>query len=44
MSYSEDELKKESQSFETLKPSSEMVGLEHAFNLASGEEWSPSED
>ena len=44
VSYSEDELKKESQSFETLKPSSEMVGLEHAFNLASGEEWSPSED
>ncbi len=42
--YSEDELKKESQSFETLKPSSEMVGLEQAFNLASGEEWSPSED
>ncbi|MFC4995143.1 30S ribosomal protein S1 [Rubritalea tangerina] len=43
--YSEDELRKESQSFETLKPSSEMVGLEQAFNLAStGEEWSPSED
>jgi small subunit ribosomal protein S1 len=42
--YSEDELKKESQSFETLKPSSEMVGLEQAFNLASSEEWSPSED
>lgn len=44
--YSEEQLKKESQSFETLKPSSEMVGLEQAFNLASsgGEEWSPSED
>lgn len=42
--YSEAELRKESQSFETLKPSSEMVGLEQAFNLASGEEWSPSED
>ncbi len=44
--YSEDQLKKESQSFETLKPSSEMVGLEQAFNLASPstEEWSPSED
>ena len=43
--YSEDQLKKESQSFETLKPSSEMVGLEQAFNLASPEteEWSPSE-
>lgn len=44
--YSEDQLKKESQSFETLKPSSEMVGLEQAFNLASPntEEWSPSEE
>ena len=44
--YTEDQLKKESQSFETLKPSSEMVGLEQAFNLASPdtEEWSPSED
>ncbi|GAA5495190.1 SSU ribosomal protein S1P [Rubritalea squalenifaciens DSM 18772] len=44
--YSEEQLRKESQSFETLKPSSEMVGLEQAFNLASGggEEWSPSED
>ena len=46
VSYTEDQLRKESQSFETLKPSSEMVGLEHAFNLAvpSTEEWSPSED
>ncbi len=44
--YTEDQLKKESQSFETLKPSSEMVGLEQAFNLATPdtEEWSPSED
>lgn len=44
--YTEDQLRKESQSFETLKPSSEMVGLEQAFNLAStaSEEWSPSED
>ncbi|MGJ8657752.1 MAG: 30S ribosomal protein S1 [Akkermansiaceae bacterium] len=44
--YTEDQLRKESQSFETLKPSSEMVGLEQAFNLASPstEEWSPSED
>ncbi len=46
VSYSEDQLQKESQSFETLKPSSDLVGLEQAFNLASGtsEEWSPSED
>ena len=44
--YSAEQLQKESQSFETLKPSSEMVGLEQAFNLATPdtEEWSPSED
>ena len=46
--YSEDQLKKESQSFETLRPSSDLVGLEQAFNLATAstdpeeEEWSPS--
>jgi len=33
--YSEEQLKKESASFESLRPSSEMVGLEQAFNLAS---------
>ncbi|MBK1790933.1 30S ribosomal protein S1 [Persicirhabdus sediminis] len=46
VAYSEDELKKESQSFETLRPSGDLVGLEQAFNLAAGstEEWSPSED
>ena len=43
VSYSEDQLQKESASFETLKPSSDLVGLEQAFNLASPEEWSPSE-
>ncbi|MGJ8696965.1 MAG: 30S ribosomal protein S1 [Verrucomicrobiaceae bacterium] len=48
VSYTEEELKKESQSFETLRPSSDLVGLEQAFNLASSstdesEEWSPSE-
>ena len=32
--YSEEQLKKESASFESLRPSSEMVGLEQAFNLA----------
>lgn len=45
--YSEEQLKKESASFESLRPSSEMVGLEQAFNLASAsttEEWSPSEE
>ncbi len=44
VSYTEDQLKKESASFETLKPTSDLVGLEQAFNLASPEEWSPSED
>jgi len=49
VSYTEEELQKESQSFETLRPSSDLVGLEQAFNLASSsggetEEWSPSED
>ncbi len=44
--YSEEELKKESASFESLRPSSEMVGLEQAFNLATAaaEEWSPSDE
>jgi small subunit ribosomal protein S1 len=47
--YSEEQLKKESQSFETLRPSSDLVGLEHAFSLAASatteeEVWSPSGD
>ena len=45
--YSEEDLKKESASFESLRPSSDLVGLEQAFNLAAAavEEWSPgSED
>ena len=31
---------------QALRPSSDMVGLEHAFNLATreNEEWSPSEE
>ena len=46
--YSTEQLQKESQSFETLRPSSDLVGLEQAFNLAAAtgapaeEEWSPS--
>lgn len=46
LNYSEADLKKESASFESLKPSSEMVGLEQAFNLAAAaaEEWSPSDE
>ncbi len=42
--YSEDELIKETQAFEALKPSTDLVGLEQAFNLATPEEWSPSAD
>ncbi len=39
--YDEEELVKETQAFDALKPTTDMVGLEHAFNLAT-EEWSPS--
>lgn len=49
VAYTDDQLEKESQSFETLRPAGDLVGLEQAFNLASSstpetEEWSPSED
>ncbi len=40
-SYSEDELKKETAAFEALRPSSDLVGLEQAFQVA--EEWRPGE-
>ena len=45
VAYTEEQLQKESQSFETLRPSGDLVGLEQAFNLATAsneEEWSPS--
>lgn len=38
--YDEDELARETQAFEALKPSTDIVGLEQAFDLA---DWSPSE-
>lgn len=47
VNYSEEQLKKESASFDSLRPSTEMVGLEQAFNLAGtggAEDWSPSQD
>ncbi len=49
VAYTDDQLEKESQSFETLRPAGDLVGLEQAFNLASSstpetEEWSPSAD
>jgi small subunit ribosomal protein S1 len=41
--YSEEQLKKETAAFDALRPSSDLVGLEQAFNLAT-EEWRPSEN
>lgn len=38
--YSEEDLQRETQAFEALRPSTDMVGLEQAFNLA---EWTPGE-
>ncbi len=42
MNYSEAEIQKESQAFEALRPSTDLVGLEQAFKFAS-EEWRPGE-
>ena len=39
--YSEDQLKKETAAFDALRPSSDLVGLEQAFNMATNEEWRP---
>lgn len=47
VNYDPEQLEKESASFETLRPSGDLVGLEQAFNLASSgqtEEWSPSSE
>jgi small subunit ribosomal protein S1 len=38
--YSEEQLKKETAAFDALRPSSDLVGLEQAFDLAT-EEWRP---
>jgi small subunit ribosomal protein S1 len=40
--YSEEQLKKDTAAFDALRPSSDLVGLEQAFNLAT-EEWRPSD-
>ena len=40
--YDEDQLKRETQAFEALRPSSDMVGLDNAFALAF-EEWRPGD-
>jgi small subunit ribosomal protein S1 len=42
MNYSEADIQKESQAFEALRPSTDLVGLEQAFKFAS-EEWRPCE-
>ncbi len=39
--YDEEDLKKETQAFESLRPSTDMVGLDQAFSAAL-EDWSPS--
>ena len=46
VNYDTEQLRRETASFDALRPSSDMVGLEHAFNLATreNEEWSPSEE
>ena len=41
--YSEDQLKKETQAFEALRPSADLVGLEQAFSRAT-EEWRPGDE
>ena len=40
MNYSEADIQKESQAFEALRPSTDLVGLEQAFKFAT-EEWRP---
>ena len=40
--YDQEQLEKETKAFEALRPSADLVGLEHAFNLAT-EDWSPGQ-
>jgi small subunit ribosomal protein S1 len=42
MTYNEEQVKKESQAFEALRPSTDLVGLEQAFKFAT-EEWRPGQ-
>src|SRR5437899_8945897 len=41
--YSEEELRRESEAFDTLRPGEDMVGLEKAFAAAEQEEYRPGE-
>jgi small subunit ribosomal protein S1 len=43
VNYNEVDLKRESQAFESLRPSTDLVGLEQAFKFAA-EEWRPGEE
>ena len=43
VNYDEAELKRESQAFESLRPSTDLVGLEQAFKFAT-EEWRPGQE
>ncbi len=42
--YSEEQVRMESAAFDALRPSSDLVGLDQAFNQAFAEEWRPGED
>jgi small subunit ribosomal protein S1 len=43
MNYSAEEIQKESQAFDALRPSTDLVGLEQAFKFAT-EEWRPGQN
>ena len=42
VNYNEDQVKRESQAFESLRPTTDLVGLEQAFKFAT-EEWRPGQ-
>ncbi len=42
--YDQEQLERETKAFEALRPSADLVGLEHAFNLATADEYRPGED
>ena len=41
--YSEEDLKREADAFDTIKPGEDLVGLEQAFNIAVSDEYRPGE-
>ena len=42
INYNDDQVKRESQAFESLRPTTDLVGLEQAFKFAT-EEWRPGQ-